>query len=379
MQSSLYIHIPYCRRKCRYCDFNSTDAPAIPLDAYIRLLLTEIDAALAARSLAPVPTLYVGGGTPSLLSPDQLGSVLAAVERGCGLAPAAEVTLEANPGTLTPAKLRGYLAAGVNRLSLGVQSLDDAQLRLLGRSHSAAEARGALAMAREAGCRNIGIDLMHALPGQRLPQWRQVLEDAVALEPEHIAAYGLSLEAGTPLAALVASGSLRLPDEETAAAMFELTIAVLTAAGYEHYEIANFARPGFRSRHNQVYWERGSYLGFGAGAHSFWRSSDYGIRWENPADLADYSVVAGTSAAAAGGTVLTRQEAMAEFFFLGLRLRAGVDLERFRAEFGVSAGAAFPGAIERHEAGGLLERHGSQLRLTARGLLLANRVMADFV
>lgn len=378
MQSSIYIHTPYCRRKCHYCDFNSTDTPAIPLEDYTGLLLAEIDAALAARVLLPVPTLYFGGGTPSLFSPSQLARLLAAVDNGCGLADAAEVTLEANPGTLTPEQLHGYLVAGINRLSLGIQSLDDDQLRLLGRSHSAAQARAALAMARKAGCRNIGIDLMHSLPGQSLAQWQRTLQAAVALEPEHISAYGLTVEEGTPLAALVASGSLSITGEETAAAMFEVTATQLTAAGYEHYEIANFARPGFRSRHNQVYWERGNYLGFGAGAHSFRRSPGFGIRWENPADLTAYAAIAGTPAAAEGGVALTRREAMAEFFFLGLRLTEGVDLERFAMEFGVSAATAFPGVIERHCENGLLAR-AAKLRLTARGLLLANRVMADFV
>ncbi len=379
MNCSIYIHIPFCSRKCSYCDFNSYDTPEISPVDYVELLLGELKATAAEFALQPAPTLYFGGGTPSLLAPGQIARLVAAVRNSCGLAADAEVTLEANPGTLSRESLAGYLAAGVNRLSIGVQSFDDAKLRLLGRIHSAEEARAAITMARLAGFSNIGIDLMHSLPGQTLAEWQLTLNEAIAMRPEHISAYGLTAEEGTPFAAMVAQGSMLLPDEELAAEMFELTAGLLQQAGYEYYEISNFARSGFRSRHNQVYWERGNYLGIGAGAHSFVRTPGYGLRWENPAKLTDYAAVVKEGRERADAAPVSRSEAMAEYFFLGLRLMAGVDLGRFKDEFGVDATAAFPLVVERQIGRGLLIMGGGRLRLTQRGLLLANRVMLEFV
>jgi len=379
LSCSIYIHIPFCLRKCSYCDFNSYDNPDISPPAYVELLRSEISATAAGLALQPAPTLYFGGGTPSILRPAEIARLIAAVSSCCGLAEDAEVTLEANPGTITLASLEGYLAAGVNRLSIGVQSLDDAELQLLGRIHSAAEARAAIAMARKAGFGNIGIDLMHSLPGQSMATWRSTLSEAVAMGPQHISAYGLTAEEGTPFAAMVAQGSMHLPEEDLAAEMFELTAELLLQTGYEHYEIANFALPGFRSRHNQVYWRRGDYLGIGAGAHSFLRSPGFGIRWENPAKLADYAAGAMEGRKLDGTMSISRREAMAEFFFLGLRLTAGVDPGRFNEEFGVNVEAAFPGVLERQIKSGLMVMEGRMLRLTPRGLLLANRVMQEFV
>jgi len=376
---AIYIHIPFCLRKCSYCDFSSYDTPDIPPPAYVELLLSEIRATAAEKALQPASTLYFGGGTPSLLPAAAIARLIAAVSSCHGLAADAEVTLEANPGTITLESLQGYLAAGVNRLSLGVQSLDDAELQLLGRIHSAADARAAITLARKAGFGNIGIDLMHSLPGQSCAAWQSTLHAAVAMGPQHISAYGLTVEEGTPFAAMAARGSMHLPDEEPAAEMFEQTAELLLQAGYEHYEIANFALPGFRSRHNQVYWTRGDYLGIGAGAHSFFRSPGFGVRRENPAKLADYAAATKEGRRFDKAMHLSRREAMAEFFFLGLRLTAGVDPERFKGEFGVAAETAFPGVLERQIDRGLLVMAEGKLRLTPRGLLLANRVMEEFV
>jgi len=290
----------------------------------------------------------------------------------------AEITLEANPGTVTLESLAGYRDAGVNRLSVGIQSFDDRQLAHLGRIHTADQAREALALARRAGFANVGIDLMHGLPGQSLPQWEGTLRQAVALEPEHISAYGLSVEEGTPFADLAASGDLRLPDEETAAGMFEMAALFLAAAGYEQYEISNFARPGYRSRHNQVYWRRENYLGFGAGAHSFVRHPGFGLRWENPRGLDEYADRLRETGEPVAEAV-SRDDAMAEFFFLGLRMLDGVDGAEFAAEFGVTADEAFPGVIGRLAAAGLLVKEGERVSLTRQGLLLANRVLVEFV
>jgi len=377
MNSSLYIHIPFCVRKCSYCDFNSYENPGVSLDAYLLLLLEELSAKAERFKVGSAPTLYFGGGTPSLLSPPQVATVVQAVRDLYGLGKDAEVTLEVNPGTVTLESLEGYLAAGINRLSIGVQSFDDSLLKVLGRIHSAEEAKDAVRMARTAGFRSIGIDLIHSLPGQTLQEWEGELQEAVALKPDHISAYGLSVEKGTPLAAMVEAGELYLPDEEIAAAMFELTSATLGKAGFEQYEISNFARPGCRSRHNRVYWRRGNYLGFGAGAHSFIREG-FGARWENPPQMADYEAIV-SSGRLPDAATLSRQEAMEEFFFLGLRLMEGVDLNEFAAEFGADARDMFPGAIERLSAAGLLVSDGGRLRLSSHGLILSNLVLCEFV
>lgn len=379
MESSLYFHIPFCINKCSYCDFTSFAQPEITPASYVELLLAELR--LRVKRLEPLacPTLYFGGGTPSLLTPDQISRLIAAVREQCSIEKAAEITLEANPGTVTLESLLGYLAAGVNRLSIGIQSLDDRQLALLGRIHSAEEAVAAFRMARSAGFSNIGIDLMHGLPGQTPESWQLTLREAIAMKPEHVSVYGLSVEEGTPFAQQAAAGELELPDEELAVAMFELTAQSLRSAGYEHYEISNYALPGYRSRHNQVYWRRGNYLGFGAGAHSFVNVHGYGSRWENPGTLAEYAATVSSERLPEMAVSLTRQEAMAEFMFLGLRLLEGVDRGEFARQFGLKLEEAFPQVVGRLCARGLLCAEGSMVRLTAKGLLLANLVMAEFV
>lgn len=380
MHLSVYIHVPFCRKKCLYCDFVSIEGSPVSRDHYVATVVREME--LRSEMLAgpaTVSTLYIGGGTPSLLDPEQIGSLLDAAGRCFDLAGDAEITLEVNPGTVTAASLAGYQTAGVNRLSIGVQSLDDAMLALLGRIHTADEARAAVSLARSAGFDNVGIDLMHSLPGQTLAHWEQTLRDAISLGPEHVSSYGLTLEEGTPLCELHERGGFSLPDEEAAAQMYESAMDLLPAAGFEQYEIANFARPGYRSRHNQVYWERGNYLGLGVAAHSFLDSPGYGRRWHNPADIGEYCrLISAGMLPAVDDMELSRQDALGETLFLGLRRLEGVSLEVFRLEFGVTIADAFPGVVERHLANGLLERGGGRLWLSRRGLLLANRVFAEF-
>ncbi|TWJ19496.1 radical SAM family heme chaperone HemW [Geobacter argillaceus] len=380
MPVSIYLHIPFCVQKCRYCDFNSVAVAPFSLEEYTDLLIKEMSLRSAMLD-APVTatTLYLGGGTPSLLAPELVARLVEAAVRRFHLTADAEVTLEANPGTVTAATLGGYRSAGVNRLSLGVQSLDDRFLAILGRVHTAAEARQAVALARRAGFDNLGIDLIHSLPGQTLGQWQNTLREAVALGPEHVSAYGLSIEEGTPFAASLVRGELELPDEEESVRMIETSRDTLAVAGFEPYEIANFARPGWRSRHNQVYWRRGSYLGFGAGAHSF-LAGGWGVRWHNPPELTAYrdTIVAGFPAEL-DRAALTEEEARSEFMFLGLRLLEGVSDVAFCAAFGLGLAEAWPTEIDAQIAAGLLERDGDRLRLTRQGLLLANRVFAAFV
>ena len=380
MQTCLYVHIPFCRKKCRYCDFNSLDDSPVAPDEYVNGVVREmelrasiLDGALSAQ------TLYFGGGTPSLLEPALVARVIDAAVRRFGLDREAEITLEANPGTLTAERLRGYRTAGVNRLSLGVQSFDDGQLKFLGRVHSAAQARDAVALARRAGFANIGIDLIHSLPGESLDLWRFDLAEAVVLGPDHLSVYGLTIEEGTPLADLADTGALDPLPGDASAEMIREAMERLAAAGYEQYEIANFARPGCRSRHNQAYWQRAPYLGFGAGAHSF-LPDGYGVRWHTTNDPADYlAVLAGGRFPEGGREALTRQDAMAEFMFLGLRMLDGIDMNAFRAEFGAPVTAVWPGEIERLTTAGLLARDGDRLRLTPRALPVANQVFVRFL
>lgn len=381
MECALYIHFPFCVRKCLYCDFNSLTGSSVSPEGYAAVLVRELE--LRAATLdGPVtaPTLYFGGGTPSLMAPASVQLVVGGTRRWYGLLPEAEVTLEANPGTVDREKLAGYREAGVNRLSLGVQSFDDATLVRLGRLHTARQAADAVTMARQAGFANLGIDLIHGLPGQTVAMWRDELARAVDLAPEHISAYGLTVEEGTPFFSLASTGKLDLPVEEAALAMLEMTAHVLRDAGYEQYEISNFARPGWRSRHNQVYWHRGNYLGFGAGAHSFLRQGGWGKRWHNPIDpVAHMCALADGLPPAEEPTILDRRGAMAEFMFLGLRLLEGIERSRFREEFGVAVNEAYGQEVDFLMSSGLLELAGDRLRLTRAGLPLANQVFQRFL
>jgi oxygen-independent coproporphyrinogen-3 oxidase len=381
MRAGLYLHFPFCLKKCLYCDFNSIPAEGFDHRGYVELLLREMELREAALpELVSAPTLYFGGGTPSLMAPELVGLVIAAARERFSLEPDAEVTLEANPGTLTPRRLDGYLEAGVNRLSLGIQSFEDRLLKRLGRVHSSAEALSAFQDARRAGFDNISIDLMHSLPGQSLSQWREALKLAVSLAPEHVSAYALSIEEGTPFERLHDEGALPLPSEDEAAAMFEATTDVLTAAGYRHYEISNYALAGRHSRHNSAYWNRLGYLGFGAGAHSFWTPDGLGRRWKNPGDRAAYA-----AGIAAGRPVdeepeqLTLKDALSESFFLGLRMLDGLDLAPLFERYGEAALAPYLEQAAAWEKRGALIREGSLIRVSPGAVILANGIFSSFV
>ena len=288
--------------------------------------------------------------------------------------------MEANPGTLTPERLAGYRAAGVNRLSLGIQSFEERLLARLGRVHSKQEALAAFDAARSAGFDNISIDLMHSLPEQSPLQWRQALAQGIALSPEHISAYALSVEDGTPFSGLLAAGQLPLPDEDEAADMFEATAQLLAGAGYLHYEISNFCRPGRASRHNGSYWSRDSYLGFGAGAHSLWNADGLGERWCNAEDPGQYrEAVTGGSIPQREREVLTLDQAVSESFFLGLRVLTGLDLDHLESLYGSAALAPRLAEVTRLTASGALVREGSLVRLAPGAVILANRVFSRFL
>jgi oxygen-independent coproporphyrinogen-3 oxidase len=332
--TSLYVHIPFCERKCSYCDFYSVEEGTGLADEFLAALLKEIGGRADETRAAVVDTVFFGGGTPSLLTPDQLEAILAALGAAFRIAPDAEITLEANPGTVTEQKLRAFHALGVNRLSLGLQSFHDDELRTLGRIHDRAEAIRCLELARAAGFENVGFDLIYAIPGQTLADWEDNLRTAADLAPQHIAAYNLTPEEGTPLAALIRTGAVHpaLPDLE--AQMYERTMDRLGAEGYEHYEVSNYAHPGFRCRHNCAYWSHADYLGFGPSAHSFWRSDGgtLGRRWWNVADLMTYvgRLRDGLSPVASAEAISPR-EMREERILLGLRC-GRLDLQWLRLD-----------------------------------------------
>jgi oxygen-independent coproporphyrinogen-3 oxidase len=313
------------------------------------------------------------------MEPGQIGRILSQADSLFSLSPNAEITLEANPGTIDEEKLAGFRCAEVNRLSLGVQSFHDHLLAVLGRIHSAGQAEQAVKAARAAGFANIGIDLIHALPGQTMEMWRHDLKHALGLAPEHLSVYGLTIEEGTPFAQRYTDDH-DLPDEDLSADMFLAADDLLGAAGYEHYEIANYALPGFRSRHNSGYWRRDGYLGLGAGAHSLLRETGHGIRFANSSDVNEY-------AAAITRGQLPRQErteisvdnALAEFMFLGLRMADGVSFGDFQREFAMEMGERFKGELDELTALGLLGMDDSGVRLTRRGMLLSNQVFTRFL
>jgi oxygen-independent coproporphyrinogen-3 oxidase len=381
MDISLYLHYPFCLRKCLYCSFNSTaEAPCAP-EEYGNGLLREME--LRSRALesdVSAVTLYFGGGTPSLMAPSLVARLIKTATRLFHLAADAEVTLECNPGTVTRERLAAFRAAGVNRLSLGVQSFDDTMLRSLGRIHTSREARDAFQAARCAGFNNIGIDLIHSLPGQNPAMWREELLQACALGSEHLSVYGLTIEEGTPFFLLEQEGALSLPDEEESAVMYEAASEILPAHGYEQYEIANFARKGYRSVHNSGYWVRRPFLGFGAGAHSFLRSPGYGIRFSAPESTEEYllSLKQGTLPVSETRT-LSRRDAMAECLFLGLRTSDGVSLDRFRREFSVSFAEAYGDSCAGLFSAGLLEIREGFLRLPPKARVVSNQVFVRFL
>ncbi|MCL2761255.1 MAG: radical SAM family heme chaperone HemW [Desulfuromonadales bacterium] len=375
---SIYIHIPFCLKKCSYCDFNSVVASEVDIESYIHLVTEEMRQYHELIPLTRAKTLYFGGGTPSLLSQTQVLKIIEAARTFYCLTDDAEITLEVNPGTITRDSLKGYKEAGVNRLSIGVQSLDDGILEFLGRLHKADDGKKAVDYAYKAGFNNIGVDLIHSIPGQFLKNWEKTLEEAVNLGVPHISAYSLTVEPGTPLDASVDTGMVTLLDDDLSADMFELTEEVLERAGFEHYEISNFCKSGYSSKHNRVYWTRGNYLGFGAGGHSFLDITGYGARWENLQDIVKYkeSVIKTDRPQI---FPVSEKNAMGEFFFLGLRLLSGVNLDRFRERFNTGAETLFGSAMDKFYSLGLLQKQGANIKLTKKGVSLANQVLMEFV
>jgi oxygen-independent coproporphyrinogen-3 oxidase len=374
-----YVHIPFCVRKCAYCDFNSFSGYTEQgILRYVTALEYEIACSRpGAKNRAPVDTIFFGGGTPTAIPASDEAALLKAVLRSLPVTPDAEITTEANPGTMDTAHLAELREAGFNRISFGVQSFDAGLLKTLDRIHSVDEAKNAVRAARDAGFDNVSIDLMFALPNQTLAQWRDTLDQALALETDHLSMYSLIVEPGTGFYTLYQKGRLPLPDEDTAAEMYEMAISTAAGAGYRQYEISNFARPGRECRHNIHYWRNDSYYGFGCGAVSYLD----GERRMNVKSPAKYAATLSSGDDLTESTeTLTRAEAMAETMMLGLRMtREGIDRVRFSERFGEDPRKIYPNDIETFVARGLLEESEGALRLTPRGVFLANEVMMAFV
>jgi len=388
---ALYVHIPFCQAKCPYCDFNSYAGLEGLMAPYVDALIAEMALWREPTRDARVTTVFFGGGTPSFLPLAETERIFAAIRRTFRLAPNAEITVEANPGSADSARLDGLRRIGSNRLSLGVQSFQDDELRLLGRIHSAAEARRAYRAARRGGFQNVNLDLIYGLPDQPLAAWQRTLAEAIALRPEHLSLYALTLEEGTPLAADVAVGRLPAPDPDLAADMYLWAGEALAAASYDQYEISNWARPGYRCRHNLVYWRNQPYLGLGAGAHSCLDGRRFAAVRDPRAYIRD---VAAAGARPSGGDLpsflaglthlesvvrVTDARAMAETAILGLRLVEGLSLSGFRRRCGVGFLSVYSPAVAELTDLGLLERANGRLRLTAKGRLLGNEAFERFL
>ena len=367
----LYLHIPFCIRKCGYCDFLSCPADERAQRAYTQALLREIRV-LGQRTEAAVSTIFIGGGTPSVLRADWMEEILDQLRASFRLLPEAEISMEANPGTVTPEKLKAYLRGGVNRISFGCQSADNEELRLLGRIHSWEEFLESFSMAREAGFANINVDLMSGLPGQTAASWEQTLRRTAALGPEHISAYSLIIEEGTPFA----QRPLPLPDEEEERLMYERTGQILKEYGMEQYEISNYARPGYACRHNIGYWTGKEYLGMGLGSSSLME----GERFSNTSDMKEYLEDSGhPGRLRRDRQKLSEKDRMEEFMFLGLRMTAGISEKDFLDTFGREIHAVYGPVIRKYVEGGFLGEEKGRLYLTRKGISVSNPILADFL
>ncbi len=374
---AIYIHIPFCRWRCSYCDFNIYAGMQRWFAPYIDALGKEIRR-FGERAGQPLArTIYIGGGTPSLLPLPLLARLLEALHEAFRIPSGIEITMEANPSGLSVAYLEGVRQLGVNRISFGVQSAHPEELRLLRRDHTFEAARAHIAMARAAGFTNLNVDLIYGLPGQALARWQETLEAALALRPDHLSAYALIVEERTTLHRWIREGRVPLPDPDLAAEMYEWTCERLAEAGYRHYELSNWARPGYESQHNMVYWRYEPYIGFGAGAHSFIDDR----RWVNAPHPKEYirRVEAGENPTTEE-EVLDARTQMAEMIILGLRLvEEGVEDARFRARFGQGILEVYGPVVRELEALGLVRWDGARLRLTRRGWLLGNEAFWRFL
>ena len=367
----LYLHIPFCIKKCDYCDFLSGPSTRAGQEAYIYALLREMKA-VSALEKRPVDTVFIGGGTPSVPECDVMEKLLQGMQESFCFQKDAEITIEANPGTLTPKKLELYRKYGINRISIGLQSPKDEELKVLGRIHNYEQFQESYQMARAAGFSNINTDLMFAIPGQSYEGWMENLCTVAELGPEHISAYSLIIEDGTPFS----KRELDLPDEDTEYRMYEDTAKVLEEYGYHQYEISNYARRGQECRHNEGYWQRKDYIGLGLGAASLIGNE----RFTNTTDMQEYLENSGiTEQIRNNREILTREDEMAEFMFLGLRMTEGVSKAEFQEYFGTAIEKIYGKVLEKYKHQGMLVEKEDRIFLSRAGIHVSNVVMADFL
>ncbi len=381
----LYIHIPFCERKCLYCDFLSAPAPYPAMEQYVDKLVDEIRAQGACFKERIVPTVFFGGGTPSILTPELFERIMTALRESFNIDYDAEITLEANPGTVTEEKAQAYVNAGVNRISLGLQSADDHELRRLGRIHTFSEFLKSYQTVRMAGIENVNVDLMSGIPGQSVDSWKKTLKKVLMLKPDHISAYSLIIEEDTPFYDQYGPGAVRplregwlpLPDEDTDREMYHLTKEMLAEHGYERYEISNYAKPGKECAHNIGYWTGVDYLGLGLGASSLIMD----CRYHNTENFREYLSLDLTQPGIAARDVeeLTKKDQIEEFMFLGLRMMKGVSGAEFMRRFDENLWNVYSDVIPKLEAQGLLEEEPPYLRLTDYGIDVSNVVFEQFM
>ena len=387
MKMVIYVHIPFCVKKCYYCDFLSSPANKETIDKYIKALINEIEyyGRIYGKkgSKETVSSVFFGGGTPSILEGIYIEEIMNKLKELFYIEENAEITIECNPGTANEDKLRKYIEVGINRLSIGLQSANDEELRSVGRIHTYSEFLDVYKLARKVGFNNINIDLMSALPNQTLDSYKDTLDKVVELAPEHISAYSLILEEGTCLYEKIeelekAGKPTGLPDEETERNMYYETKRILEEKGYYRYEISNYAKSGYECRHNMAYWEREDYIGIGIGAASLLE----GIRTKNICDINEYIVIGkepNSRVDSSETEVLTKEDKMAEFMFLGLRMVEGVSTKEFYEEFGEDFDTIYGGITQKHIKEGLLVRNGENIRLTELGMDVSNVVMSSYI
>jgi oxygen-independent coproporphyrinogen-3 oxidase len=378
--AGIYIHIPFCRSRCSYCDFATGMYEGELAERYVSSVITEITRWSEVETPSAADTIYFGGGTPSLLTPFQIERILKAVHDCFEVISGAEVTMEMNPASVSTSdelsnhRLREFRRLGINRASFGAQTFDDRELKQLGRTHTSADIPATFQRLRAAGFANINFDLIAGLPGQTLAGWLRNLDEALKLRPEHLSLYLLDVHEGTPLADQIHSGMRPEPDDDMAGEMYATMIDRVSAAGYGHYEISNFSLPGFQSRHNTKYWNGAPYYGFGCSAHSY---DGARRRWANERDVAKYVQLIDTEQSpVVERTDLREEDARSESIFLGLRLMRGLDLEDYRSRFGADLREQYDSELIRLREAGLIEIDHELLRLTTRGALLSNEVFA---
>ncbi|MCI7678266.1 MAG: radical SAM family heme chaperone HemW [Streptococcus orisratti] len=369
--TSAYVHIPFCTQICYYCDFSKVFIKNQPVDAYLQALIHEFES----YKIEQLRTLYIGGGTPTAISAEQLDYLLSHLTKKLDLSQLEEFTIEANPGDLTPDKIAVLEKSAVNRISLGVQTFNDKQLKRIGRSHNEAQIYESIDSLKGAGFDNISIDLIYALPGQTMADVKENVAKAIALDIPHLSLYSLILEHHTVFMNKMRRGKLNLPTEDLEADMFDYIIAKLESHGFEHYEISNFTKPGRESRHNLMYWDNAEYYGVGAGASGYID----GVRYRNRGPIQHYLKGVAQGNPRLEEEVLTKQEMMEEEFFLGLRKKEGVSISRFEEKFAENFSNCYGDIVEKLTRDGLVQVTDGRLRMTKKGLFLGDTVAEKFI